>query len=148
MLIGLNGCGKPTVSFFYFYSFTVIVTLIFLNLFVAVLLTATQEIKKIEELSITRYQLREIQSLWKEFDSNGNGFIDYKSFWRFISKAVIILGVNSEYLLDIKNKKKIMQILCLPVYENKFSNIFCYKFHDVIITLAKVAVILKYKVVE
>ena len=143
---GLNGCGKPASSYLYFYSFTILVTMIFLNLFVAVLLSATQEIRKIEEMSISRYQLGKIKILWKEFDPNGSGYIDYKQFWRFISEAMIRLGVNSNFLLDIKNKKKIMKALCLSVYENKSSRIFCYKFHDVIIILAKIAVMIKYKV--
>lgn len=144
--IGLNGCGRPVHAFLYFFSFIVVVTLLILNLFVATILTATEEITKIEELSINRYQLNGIKHLWKEFDPKGSGYLDYKNFWRFSSKIAIIFGVKREDLLDISNRKNFLKVLELPVYENQETKIFSYKFHDVVIALAKVSVMLKYDV--
>ena len=49
-------------------------------------------------------------------------------------------------LLDINNKKRFLQALKIPIYEEKTSNIFCYKFHDVIISLTRISVTLKFGV--
>lgn len=108
------------------------------------ILTTTEEIAKIEELSVNSYQLFEIRTLWKQFDKEGTGFIDYKQFWQFASKIALIFNVNPNELLDVGNKKKFLKSLQLPVYENGETRIFCYKFYDVVISLAKVSVILKY----
>ena len=121
-------------------------TLIILNLFVATILTTTEELTKIEELSVNRYQLFKIKKLWKEFDLEGRGFLNFKKFWKFSSKIALIFNVRPDDLLDIKNKKNFLEALQLPVYENSFDHIFCYKFHDVVIALAKVSVMLKYEV--
>ena len=122
----------------------ILVSLLILNLFVAMILTTTEEIAKIEELSVNSYQLFEIRTLWKQFDKDGTGFIDYKQFWQFASKIALIFNVNPNELLDVGNKKKFLKSLQLPVYENGETRIFCYKFYDVVISLAKVSVILKY----
>ena len=122
----------------------ILVSLLILNLFVAMILTTTEEIAKIEELSVNSYQLFEIRTLWKQFDKDGTGFIDYKQFWQFASKIALIFNVNPNELLDVGNKKKFLKSLQLPVYENGQTRIFCYKFYDVVISLAKVSVILKY----
>jgi len=108
------------------------------------ILTTTEEIKKIEELSVNRYQLYKIRNLWKEFDQDGTGFIDFKKFWQFASRIALIFDVKPDDLLNVSNKKNFLKALHLPVYENKESSVFCYKFYDVVITLAKVSVILKY----
>lgn len=34
----MNGCGNPTVSIVFFYSFNIIVSQIFLNLFIAIII--------------------------------------------------------------------------------------------------------------
>ena len=124
----------------------VLVFLLILNLFVATILTTTEEITKIEELSINRYQLYKIKNLWKEFDPQGTGYLDYKQFWRFSSRISLIFGVPTEDLLDISNKKNFLKALQLPVYENKETKVFTYKYHDVVIALAKVSVMFKYNV--
>ena len=144
--LGLNGCGKTTQAHLYFFSFIILVTLIILNLFVAMILTATEEITKIEELSINRYQLYNIKNVWRELDPEGCGFLDYKLFWRFTSKIAIIFGVKPEDLLDVSNKKNFLKALQLPVYEHVENKLFSYKYHDAVVALAKVAVMLKFQV--
>ena len=34
----INGCGAGTMSYFYFYSFTLLVSFVFVNLFIAIIL--------------------------------------------------------------------------------------------------------------
>ena len=145
---GLVGCGSTWSSYVYWYSYIIMMTLLIQNLFVAMLLSASQEVTKIEESAINRYQLLDIKRLWKEFDSEGTGFISYKDFWTFASKIALIFGLSQGELLNVNNKKNFLKALDLPVYENLKRTIYCYKFHDVLITLSKMSVILKYGVVE
>ena len=112
------------------------------------LMNATYEIIKIEKSSINRYQLINIQELWREYDPNGDGFINYKLFWKFSSEIAVIFGVDQNELLSVENKTNFLQALEIPVFENLKERIFCFRFHDVILKLAKISVILKYGVTE
>lgn len=103
-----------------------------------------QEIMRMENSAINIYQLQEILSLWKEFDPEGSGFLSFKEFNRFFKKIAIQLGVSSKDFLDIKNRKDFLKMLNLPLYENQEIKIFCYRFHDVIISLAQIAVLFNY----
>lgn len=144
---GIFGCGL-NYAWVYFVTFDLIVVRIILNLFIAMLLAAAEEVVKIEKSSIGRYQLDKIKDLWLEYDPEGNGFISYKDFWIFSSQIAIIFGVDQGDLLNVENRTNFLKILEIPVYENTQEKIFCYKFHDVIVKLAKVSIILKYGVTE
>jgi len=112
------------------------------------LLAAAEEIIKIEKSSIGRYQLDKIKELWLEYDPNGSGYISYKDFWKFSSQIAIIFGVDQGDLLNVENRTNFLKILEIPVYENTEERVFCYRFHDVIVKLAKVSIILKFGVTE
>lgn len=64
------------------------------------------------------------------------------------SKIAVEFGVSEKDLLEIKNKKNFINILKIPLYENRKERVFCYKFHDVIVRLAEISVTIKYGVVE
>lgn len=112
------------------------------------LLAAAEEIVRIEKSSIGRYQLDKIKDLWLEYDPDGHGYISYKDFWKFSSQIAIIFGVDQGDLLSVENRTNFLKILEIPVFENVADKIFCYKFHDVVVKLAKVSIILKYGVTE
>lgn len=140
---GLSGCGNPFATI-YFFSFYLIVSRFIVNLFVSMLLNATEKVLKIEESSVNRFKLTKILKLWEKYDPYSEGFINYKLFWRFSSEIAIIFGVEQKDLLQTKNKKNFLQVLNLPVYENVQSKVFCYQFHDVVLKLAKIFIFLKY----
>ena len=141
------GCGTDW-AYLYFLSFHLIYSLIIFNLFIAIIITAFDEESKALKNAISRYQLKDINSLWKKYDTTGSGYMNYKDFWRFSSEIAVIFGVSTEDLLDINNRKNFLKDLKIPIYENSSEKIYCYKFHDVIIELCKVAVMLKYGVIE
>ena len=144
---GYMGCGTRW-GYLFFLSFHLIYSLIIFNLFIAMIITAFDEESKALKNAISRYQLKNINNLWKKYDPEGTGFMNYKEFWRFSSEIAVIFGVSQEDLLDINNRKNFLKDLKIPIYENSTEKIYCYKFHDVIIELCKVSVMLKYGVIE
>ena len=145
MLYGQNGCGTIW-AYPFFISFYLIILLIF-NLLVGIIINISGTIRKHEESSVNIYQLNDIKRLWVDYDPKGSGYMDYKDFWLFSSRIAIILGVKIEELLDYETKKKFMRILNLKIYEDvKNNNIFCLNFHEVLLSLSKIAVIIKSEV--
>ncbi|CAD8095701.1 unnamed protein product [Paramecium sonneborni] len=145
LIYGFNGCGTP-YAYLYFISFHIIFSLMILNLLIASVLVAYEEHVKSEESAVSKYQLNDVLSLWRNYDPQGNGFINYKDFWKLSSEIAIIFGVAQDDLLDVNNKKNFLKVLNIPIYESKESNMLCYKFHDVILSLTKISVTLKYGV--
>ena len=68
------GCGSPyAYLFFIFYIY--IVSLILLNLFIAVTLQGFNEVQRKVRFRITDDQLLKFTEVWKELDNDGTGFI-------------------------------------------------------------------------
>ena len=144
---GFMGCGQKE-AYAYFFFFHLIFSLIIFNIFIAFIVSAYDNEAKALKTAVSRYQLFDIKDKWYEFDSEGLGYINYKNFWKFSSEVALIFGVPAEDMKDLKSKKNFMKLLKIPIYLNKKENIFCYKFHDVIIELSKFAVALKYGVIK
>lgn len=144
---GFMGCGN-SLAYLYFFLFHLTFSLILFNLFIAAIITAYDEEAKAQKNAVSRYQLDDIKKKWKAFDPEAHGFLNYKDFWQFSSQIALVLGVKSEDLLDINNKKDFLKILKIPIYEYLDQKIYCYKFHDVIIALCKMSVILRYGVTK
>ncbi|KAL4460880.1 hypothetical protein ABPG74_016352 [Tetrahymena malaccensis] len=148
---GFSGCGHELSAYIYFFSFHLIVSIMIVNLLLALIIDGSAEAFKIQDAALNRYQLDQIQDLWMEYDKDGQGFINYKDFWQFSSRISIIYGVKQEDLLDINHKKDFLKVLQIPIYElqqkdshgQKISQ-FGYIYHDVIIKLTAISVILKY----
>ena len=144
-IYGQNGCGSAW-AYPFFISFYLVILLIF-NLLVGIIINISGTIRKHEESSINIYQLDDIKNLWAKYDPKGTGYMDYKDFWIFSSRIAIILGVKIEDLLDFETKKKFLKILNLNIYEDvKHNNIFCLNFHEVVLSLSKIAVMIKFNV--
>ena len=139
---GQNGCGTSW-AYLYFYSFYIIILLIF-NLLVGIMINISSVLRKYEESSINIYQLEDIKKLWAEYDPKGHGYINYKDFWVFSSRIALILGVKVQEMLDFDTKKRFLKILELKVYEDiRNNNIFCLNFHEVLLALSRVVVMIK-----
>ena len=140
---GQTGCGTFW-AYPYFLSFYIIILLI-LNLLVGMMINISGLIRKYEESSVNIYQLGDIKKLWLEYDPKGCGYIDYKDFWIFSSRIAIILGVQIKDLLEFETRKQYLKILNLRIYEDvQNNNIFCLNFHEVVLTLSRMAVLLKF----
>ncbi|CAD8074658.1 unnamed protein product [Paramecium sonneborni] len=141
---GYNGCGTK-LAYVYFITFHLIFSLVLLNLFIASILGAYEEHAKQEQNAISKYQLNDVLSYWVDYDPYGTGFLNYKQFWKLSSQIAICFGVSGKDLLNPANKKNFLKILNIPLYEEK-NGLLGYLFHDVIVSLTKISVELKYGV--
>jgi len=144
-LFGQNGCGTLW-AYPFFYSFYLIILLIF-NLLVGIIINLSGKIRKCEESSVNVYQLKDITKLWKEYDREGCGYINYKDFWTFSSRIALILGIKIEELRNMESKKKFLRLLKLPMYEScQQDNLLCFKFQEVVLALSKISVMIKFQI--
>lgn len=73
--------------------------------------------------------------------------MNYKQFWKLSSEIAICFGVPVKELLDPANKKNFLKALNIPLYEDG-EGLIGYLFHDVIVSLTRLSVELKYGVRE
>ncbi|CAD8060541.1 unnamed protein product [Paramecium primaurelia] len=141
---GYNGCGTYW-AYAYYISFHLIFSLVILNLFIASILGAYEEHVKSEQSAISKYQLHDVLNHWAQYDPKGTGFLNYKQFWKLSSQIAICFGVPVKELLDPANKTNFLRALNIPLYEDE-QGLMGYLFHDVIVSLTKLSVELKYGV--
>ncbi|KAL4496084.1 hypothetical protein ABPG72_015506 [Tetrahymena utriculariae] len=142
---GKNSCGSD-ISYFFFNIYYFVFTLFILNLLIASIILSYKEGYIQEESAINLYQLDDIKKLWSNFDPEGHGFINYKLFWQFSSQIAQIFGIKQEDLLDVSLKRKFLQRLNIPMFEDPYNKTLVYKFHDVIIKLAEISLKIKYQI--
>ncbi|KAA0159275.1 hypothetical protein FNF28_05910 [Cafeteria roenbergensis] len=65
--VPLDGCGN-SAAYVYFYSFTVIVTFVFLNLFIAVVLEAFSDTSEEEAMKLKKADFATLADAWLSFD--------------------------------------------------------------------------------
>ncbi len=73
----IKGCGTRTAVVFVF-SFTLLVTLVFLNLFVAIVLDNFEDINKKDNDLLNEKNMKRLKRCWSEFDREGTCFIKVK----------------------------------------------------------------------
>jgi len=87
------GCGSDLAKV-YFFSFSIVVTLIFLNLFVAIILQGFEDMNKKENQILNDKNVEHFRSCWSQFDPEGNGFMMTKEFVPFLTALGEPLGFN------------------------------------------------------
>ncbi|KAL4475095.1 hypothetical protein ABPG74_001791 [Tetrahymena malaccensis] len=139
---GLNGCGTPW-GYIYFFSFHLFVSVIILNLFIAVLL----ELIIGQNTAMSKFQLSKIKELWSQYDKQGYGFINYEDFWQFSFQIAMLYGVDKADIINPVQKKNFLKFLQLPLYTHKNKegkSYFGFRFHDVVIQMTQVSLFLRF----
>lgn len=84
---GPQGCGKPYTSQVFFISFVVIISLVFLNLFVAIILEGFDDIQRKDKRKVFDQSTTEtFRDIWSSYDPFATGFIRVQDFQRFMLK--------------------------------------------------------------
>ena len=68
------GCGTY-FAYPFFLSFQLIVTFIFLNLFIAIILDGFAESKEAEQMVVNQDMMQQFQKLWSKYDPEASGYI-------------------------------------------------------------------------
>lgn len=114
--IPLNGCGSWTIYPF-LYSFTLIVTFVMLNLFIAVILEGFSETNE-DDIVLTSEQLHSFQIEWERIDPKATCFAPANCVIRFLFDTAQTFRLSERVL----SKEYIEHELAskLPIYEGKF----------------------------
>lgn len=94
------GCGADFAAVIYFYTYLVLVNLIFMNLFIAVILEGYEE-NKASENRLFKVEARNLFTrVWSEFDPEASGFIPISDLVPFLFKLGAPLGWDSDILIS------------------------------------------------
>lgn len=88
--LNVMGCGNRLLATVYFLSFMVIVSFIFLNLFIAIILESFDTSKDEEGLKVGASTINKFKEFWGEskFDPKGLKFIKINLFPYFLMKII------------------------------------------------------------
>lgn len=78
----LQGCGNETTALIYFISFMIIVSFIFLNLFIAIILESFETSQDEESLKVGGATITMFNELWSDekYDPKGTRFVSVDAF--------------------------------------------------------------------
>lgn len=133
-----NGCGSA-FSYLFFVLFTLIVSIIFLNLFVAVILNGFTSSNEEEGISKFKEKIEKVKMIWQEFDPEATGFISVNQFEEFLLKVETQANTPDDSFITVslvgnpKNTKLFISHLQVPTY-HRFQK---YYFQDIISMLCK-----------
>jgi len=74
---GPNGCGEAITGYPYFITFNLLVSLILMNLIVAVVLDGFHSVQQLEIALIFDIQMEKLGSLWRRIDTGLTGYMEY-----------------------------------------------------------------------
>ena len=77
-------CGSPAASYIFFIFFNILVTQVFINLLIAIIIDAFLEQTDHFQLPIKKYEIQDFVETWQEFDPEATGFILIKDLNRFM----------------------------------------------------------------
>jgi hypothetical protein len=94
------GCGSYYTTHFYFYSYIVLVSLVFLNLFIAIILQAFDDIQDQSNKTFNQDMKDLFLDCWVMFDPEGDKFIPKSKFGDLMFEIGHPLGWPEEYRDD------------------------------------------------
>jgi hypothetical protein len=87
---GIQGCGSPAKAYPFFISFMVVVSFIFLNLFIAIILESFNTTQDEEQgLQVSQDALGRFKHFWSKLDPKGQGFLPVWQFPQLINMILM-----------------------------------------------------------
>jgi hypothetical protein len=127
------GCGSFRGSVLYFYSYLLVVKLVFLNLFVAVILDGFDVVSLQESRTLNSDVLERVREAWGDFDPQASGFIKIRDFEQFMRGLGEPIGWGELVGRNEEERAKLTALLNLPIY-NDFQD---YQYVDVALALCR-----------
>eukprot|EP00347_Sterkiella_histriomuscorum_P011811 403371009 len=132
------GCGQGPVGYIFYYSYILLVNLIFLNLFIAIILQGYEDTQQKESKLFNQECLDNFRNAWSKFDPTATTFIKISQLKEFLLELGKPLGWDEKMRERTYQQDKFVANLDLPIYNN-FSD---YMFLDVLEGLALRLVVL------
>eukprot|EP00644_Phytophthora_capsici_P000129 jgi/Phyca11/539928/estExt2_Genewise1Plus.C_PHYCAscaffold_40231 len=113
--VPLNGCGSP-VAFVYLYSFTLLVTFILLNIFIAVILEGFAKEKDREDGVLLPQHYETFVNNWSTFDPEATGFLEWHLLPSFLATLEPPMGLGSNSRPTSKDIQNFVAYLDVPIF--------------------------------
>jgi len=117
----MNGCGSP-ISVLYFYSFTVIVSQIFLNLFIAIIIDSFLGQSQAYGMPVNQADIDDFIETWQSFDPNRIGTLECHNLEKFICKLSLtkskLIANKRRILKNVTQRRKFIASLEIPSHHD------------------------------
>jgi hypothetical protein len=94
---GTQGCGNKPVSILFFFSYLILITLVFLNLFIAIILNGYFETCDQEASNLNKDLLGQFADAWSRLDPDATGFIKIVDFQNLMFELGPPLGWGQDH---------------------------------------------------
>lgn len=81
-------CGSPLTAYIFFILFMILVSQVFINLFIAIIIDAFLGQTDHFKLPVQKYSINEFVSIWSKYDEQATGFIDINDLEPLIKDLV------------------------------------------------------------
>lgn len=118
----MNGCGNPFISIFFFYSFNIIVSQIFLNLFIAIIIDSFMNQSNAYNMPINQQDIDDFIECWQNYDPNGHGTLQCSQIEDFVirlaqMKNCRLIANKKRMLKNVTFRRKYIASLEIPSHE-------------------------------
>eukprot|EP01022_Parablepharisma_sp_SALTPOND_P017475 TRINITY_DN27_c0_g2_i1.p2 TRINITY_DN27_c0_g2~~TRINITY_DN27_c0_g2_i1.p2 ORF type:complete len:498 (-),score=73.78 TRINITY_DN27_c0_g2_i1:69-1562(-) len=130
------GCGV-LYSPVYFILVVLILPFMFLNLFIAIVVATIMEITKLSESVLSDEKLGKFLDVWKKYDPDAIGFVEYSKMWNIIVDLGEPLGASEKDMYGRYYSAITLWMLQLKIYCYEKDNGHYLAFYDVLEALVK-----------
>ena len=110
----ITGCGSGS-AYVYFMSFTLLVTFVFLNLFIAVILEGFGDTDD-DEMMLSEADFRDFVTMWEKYDPDADCMMKTTDLVSFIQELREPMGFGVEFVASRAQIEKRIAMLRLPIY--------------------------------
>ena len=114
-----NGCGSRGFAIVFITSFTIIISIVFINLFVAIILEGLDETIVENKQPFNLQAHEKVRNVWSTYDPFASGFIRIKDFPRFMFKLGPSFGWRESLQEDQEKQKELIKQLNLKTYDDR-----------------------------
>jgi len=127
-----NGCGNPVVARIYFFAFMIVVSLIFLNLFIAIVVDTFIGQAAAFSLPIKQNDIDEFIEIWRKYDPEATGYIPWRDIDAFIrdlnTEQADFFKINRDEISNYIKRRAFIMNMEIPIYDG-FKH---FMFYDII----------------
>eukprot|EP00347_Sterkiella_histriomuscorum_P013804 403363301 len=133
------GCGSFTFPIIYFYSYILVVQLIYLKLFIAIILQGFQDTTERDNKLLDQEASDRFREVWANYDPDGTTFMSSQSYGLFLERLGQPLGWELDYTYNYLKQLNYLDEVSLPKYNAGKD----YQFMDVFESLALLMIVKK-----